>query len=456
MRELLLIARREYLAYVGAWGFWVSLLTTPVIIGVIAFMPLLLRQAEPVRPIAVIATEAGDFATVRAALEEAPDPLQDSADLEGARRAMEDPPERTRAPPSAARFIVVPPPAEKVEALRPYLTGEQRLSDGSRLYAAIFVRREGAQISLDYWSGNLTDQSALTRVRRALTEQMRLDALAKIGLSESEASALAEIRPTVARFDPRAREEGKAVSFKDSAPFILAFALAFVLWGAVISIANMLLSGVIEEKSNRILDSLLSSATPLQVLIGKLLGVALVSATLFGIWGVLGGAAVSVASAQSAEVRDFVFAAGAPQLLPLFVLCFFAGYLMFGAILISLGSLCDTVQEAQTLIGPVIMVMIVPVLLFGPAIENPNSPVVAAANWFPLFTPFLTMLRAPAGLEPIEIAGLIALMLLTVVVVLWGASKVFRAGVSGEISVSELRKRFFPDKAERVGGTPKS
>jgi ABC-2 type transport system permease protein len=117
---------------------------------------------------------------------------------------------------------------------------------------------------------------------------------------------------------------------------------------------------------------------------------------------------------------------------------------MFGALFLAIGSLCESMQEAQTLLGPVILVLIMPVLTFAPAFENPASPVVRIASWIPLFTPFLTPLRAAAGLDPVEAAGLVAVMGAAIVLILIGAGRVFQAGVSGAATAADIRKRFAP------------
>ncbi|MEQ1570379.1 MAG: ABC transporter permease, partial [Myxococcota bacterium] len=101
--------------------------------------------------------------------------------------------------------------------------------------------------------------------------------------------ALDALDPAMMQFDPRPSAPGGEVTRRARAPYFAAIALALVLWTVVFSVANMLLSGVIEEKSNKILDTILTSDSPLQMLIGKLLGVAAVSLTLFFFWGVLGG-----------------------------------------------------------------------------------------------------------------------------------------------------------------------
>src|SRR5262249_27382736 len=217
----------------------------------------------------------------------------------------------------------------------------------------------------------------------------------------------------------------------------------FVLWSIVFSVANMLLSGVIEEKSNKILDSLLTSVTPIQLLVGKLLGVAAVSLTLFLFWGLLGGTLLNGAALHLGESVLGQIAAPFldPRLLAAFLIGFFFGYLMYGAIFLALGSICESIQEAQTLLGPIALVLAVPMMLVAPALDNPNSPVVAAASWVPLFTPFMLLMRAPAGLSWGEIAGMAAVMLGAVLIVLALASRVFSAGVANQLSLSSWRKK---------------
>jgi ABC-2 type transport system permease protein len=230
------------------------------------------------------------------------------------------------------------------------------------------------------------------------------------------------------------------VTVRQRAPFYAALALAFILWSVVFSVANMLLTGVIEEKSNKILDTLLTSVTPLEMLAGKLLGVAAVSATLFLFWGALGGALLGMAAERAGDsiLGQVAAAFLEPRLIAAFAVGFVAGYLMYGAIFLALGSLCESIQEAQTLLGPVALVLAMPMLLITPALDNPNAPIVEAASWVPLFTPFLLLIRAPSGLGWIEIAGMGVLMIAAVAIVLALAARVFRAGVVDQLSLSSL------------------
>lgn len=447
MREIYLIARREYLAYVGAWGFWASLLATPLIIAALALAPLLLTASEPTRH-AVVLGDPADAAVIAAALNRE-EPTGDRAGLAGVEAG---PAQAATAPgPSRPRWRVVPAPANNIDGLRPYLTGQQTLAvDGAeaKLFAAFIVRREGSAVALEYWSMNVTDPSASQRARRALAATMRTEALAARGVAAADAAAIQALSPQFTHFDPRSADgsTGAPVSARDRAPFGAAFVLAFILWTAVISVANMLLTSTIEEKSNKILDNLLTCAAPAQILAGKLMGVAALSVTLFAFWGLMGGGAIALGAQSSPQAKTVLDAVLDPTLLAAFGFCFAIGYLMYGALFLAVGSLCETIQEAQTLVGPLFLLMAIPVVMFAPAVENPGSPAVAALSWFPLFTPFLLLLRTPAGLGVGEAAGLFAVMTLTLALTIWGAGRVFRAGATGQLTMTQLREALFGGK----------
>jgi ABC-2 type transport system permease protein len=166
----------------------------------------------------------------------------------------------------------------------------------------------------------------------------------------------------------------------------------------------------------------------------------MVSATLFLFWGALGGGLLSVASNEMGQsaIGQIADAFLEPQLIAAFAIGFVAGYLMYGAIFLALGSLCESMQEAQTLLGPVALVLALPMMLITPAIDNPSAPIIEAASWVPIFTPFLMLIRAPAGLSWMEIAGQGALTFGAVLLILFIAARIFRAGVSNQASVSGL------------------
>src|SRR5690606_11433255 len=306
MSPVLLVARRDYLAYIGAWGFWLSLLTAPLIIAALLFGPILLARAEPPRALAILAERSTDADAVKAAFaasalrdargeiraylaaaapsSEAPalaafDAAADRRAAIAAARAVvaeRAPNALTAFPAPLPRYQIVDPPADDILALRPYLDGTQLLSNGGALYGALHLRRDaqGAPV-IEYWSTALNHDEPTNLAHRAMRLEMQREALTSQGLAPTEAERLQGFDPQIVQFDPRS-SGAEGVTLRERAPFFAALALAFVLWSIVFSVANMLLNGVIEEKSNKILDTLLTSVSPMQMLMGKLLGVAAV------------------------------------------------------------------------------------------------------------------------------------------------------------------------------------
>jgi len=473
MSPVFLVARREYLAYVGAWGFWLSLLTAPLIIGLLLFGPVLLARAEPPRVLAVVAEQAADATAVRTAFADssrreargeirayleatAPAIALDAmaafdaapnraAGIEAARVVVSrQAPNAVGAfPTPTERYQLVQAPTEDIQAMRAYLDGTQALPGGRQLYGALNIRRVDGAPVIEYWSVNLSHEEPSNIARRAMRLAMQREALTAQGLAAEEADRLDSFDPQVAQFDPRPSAGAGEVTLRERAPFYAALALSFILWSVVFSVANMLLSGVIEEKSNKILDTLLTSVSPLQILVGKLIGVAMVSLTLFLFWGALGGGLLTLAAERAGDSIFGQIAAAflEPRLIAAFLFGFVFGYIMYGAIFLSLGSLCESLQEAQTLLGPVALVLAVPMMLITPAMDNPNAPIVEAASWVPIFTPFLLLIRAPSGLGWAEIAGMGALMAGSAFLILLLAARVFRAGVVDQVSMSSWRGR---------------
>ncbi len=489
MRAIFLIARREYLSYVATWGFWLSLLAVPAFAAIGAGVPALIEGSQPVRYFSVVdetgrgmgdmvrarldaerrhearqrleimARASGGEAAARAALEAFdadPDGLSGldgaiaAANLGGARGALTS---------GSSRRYLVDAPGASLDDLRPYLTGERTVStpEGERALFAVFVMRPQADggIAMDYVSANLTSTGLRSDVTAFVRDYLRRDALETRGLSPLEADALLTLSPDVTTLDARPGAAADAeVTTADRAPFVVAVIMAFVLWMAVFSVANMLLTSLIEEKGGKIIEVLMSTARFQDILIGKLAGVAAMSFTLFAVWGVVGagltvfaGAALSGADPRLMEV---ISAVADPQLLLAAVVFFIAGYLMFGAIFLALGSLCDTLQDAQTLMGPVIWMLILPLLFLFFSLEASDSLFVRAASWVPLWTPFLMMARLPSDPPLWELLGSGALMVLTTALVLWGAGMVFRQGALGQANADSFKRWF------RFGRKPKT
>lgn len=482
MRHVYLIARREYLSYVATWGFWVSLGMIPVFLMLGLAMPLLLERASPTRNFAVIDQDGRYKAAIARNLNaESEDQVrivlqglaQTGVNPDGmaaARKALDEgasPDEVARhlGPQGRAailalkqNFRMVPAPANTPDGLRPYLLGKQQImvnGKPDKLSAAVFIHRNAdGEVMVQKWSTNVTGQKLERLLRRAIGEQMQVDGFENAGVSVDLVKSITSRRPKIQELSPEKASDAAEVTAADRYPFVMAVMFAFVLWSVVFSVANMLLTSVIEEKSNKILDSLLSAVPLRAILMGKLAGVAAVSFTLLAGWAMAGlvttSIAGSVVDADTGKLGGLLHAAMQPDLLLPFFGYFVFGYLMFGSIYLALGSLCETLQEAQTLMSPMIFLMMVPMLSLTVAISDPQSPALSILSWVPLFTPYMMMARLPTDPPLWQILGTSALMIATTLVVIGLATRIFRQGAMHQAGADYFRQ-WFKRRFNRAG-----
>jgi ABC-2 type transport system permease protein len=405
MFRLLRIARREYLSYLKTPGFWLSLLVAPLIGAVSGYAPTLMEKSSPIRQIAVV-----DFAHAAAF----------GPALTSSARSMKL---RIVAPPGD--IAAAPDPDAARVAIKPYIAGERFMANGQKLDAAVILTGAPAQLSVDLWTRDIADVGLSTVVTQAATRVQRSDRLASLGIDPAKLAAV-EAPATVREFSPKAASGGQ-VSLGDRLPTFAALALAFLLWTLVITGASILLTSVIEEKSNRVLEVLLSSASVAEILGGKILGVAALAATILVVWGTAGAIAVARFAPPDIahQLLDTLVNRG---LILEFAVYFVFGYLMYASIFVAIGAFCETPREAQTLVGPLMVILSLPIVFLSQAIRHPDTPLLHWLSWAPPFTPFLMIVRVAAGAPPWEIAGTLALMVVTSVIVVWISARAFRAG----------------------------
>ncbi len=468
MRNIYLIARREFLSYVATWGFWLSLLSVPMFMGLGFGMPILIENSQPTRYYVLVDETGGRLE--QAVYDQIDATRAEQAEAMEAARAMAgnmlgDNPQVQAALESSMQlsdddYIRVSPADTSLDALRPYLTGQAELEtqDGPQsLFAAIYLSEPSpGQIEIDYWSTNLTDGSLRTTIRNALRDHMQLEHLVQAGVDAALIEAAEDLSPTVRELNPQRSAETAEVSETERLPIFVGVATAFGLWVVIFSVVNMLLTAMIEEKGNKVLEMMLASARHHEILTGKLLGVAAVSATLLIFWGGLasiGGLAIqqlmAAADIPAAEILAALFD---PALLGPAIGYFIVGYLMYGAVFLAIGSLCETIQDAQTLMSPMMLVMMMPLFLVMMAIEAPDSPVVAIASWIPLWTPFIMLVRLPQDIGMIEIIGSTLGMVVTAMIVIWGAGVLFRMGALNQANQDTVKSWFqFGGKKKAAG-----
>ncbi|CAN5319831.1 ABC transporter permease [soil metagenome] len=447
MKRILLIARREYLAYARTVGFWLSLLAFPVFAVLGGAVPILMKTSEPMRTVAVIEQGPGSqglSAAVRDALASDARRRQERQ-AEAAEKAARAGGQTSAAGNAIAslskptmRLVPVPadiasatPGPEQDAVVRRHL--DRDAPEADKLSAVVFLTRHEGTPAARVWTARATDDTVEDFVRDALKEFNRRAVFEAQGIDPSVVERAEDFRPTVTAFSPRAASGGE-VSFKDKLPSIIGLIGGFLLWSLIITGASMLLNSVMEEKSNKILEVLLSSASATEILTGKVLGVALLTLTVMAAWGGIGAfGLISTAPAQAAQVAEILWSGG---LLAWFTAFMVGGYLMYAVLFAAMGSFCETPRDAQTLMGPIMMVLVVPMITMQMALTSPDAPLIRILSWIPPFTPFLMMARMPSHPPLYESIGALAAMFAFALFMVWVAGRAFRAGALSDVKLS--------------------
>jgi ABC-2 type transport system permease protein len=419
MSRLLAIAVREYLAFVRTVGFWLSMCLMPAGLLIAIYATSMTGKVAPPPQVAVVDLSGGGFTP---ALVE----------------ALESPADASQRP----AVIVAAPGAPFASAdaaagaLRPYLAGETRTPGGARLDAVAIVSGTAVDPALNLWTRNIVEPGLKGRLAGALADAVRHARLAASGLTSAQIAAIDAYQPQVAQFSPKS--EAGRVSARDNLPAFVGLAMGFVLYALTLTGAGILLNSVIEEKSNRILEVLLTSASVPEIIGGKILGAAAVTASAMIVWATVAGFGFFGRDPRMlGEIASVLMHNG---LIFYFALYFVGGYLMYATLFTTIGAFCETPRDAQTLLGPLMILLTVPIVFMGQAVTHPDAPILRLLSWIPPFTPFLMAARAASGPPLWEIAGTAAMMFAVTALELWVAGRAFRTGAlaSGRLDLRLL------------------
>lgn len=208
-------------------------------------------------------------------------------------------------------------------------------------------------------------------------------------------------------------------------------AFVYLLWISIFTVAQMLLTNTVEEKSNRLMEVLLSSVSPIQLMVGKIVGIAATGLAMLGSWMVFFYLATKyLPLLLDIDVGfDLSVIAADPVYIGSFLVYFLLGYLFYAAVLVGIGSACNSLKEAQNLMMPVTLLLMVPLAAMVPISRDPNGMLAKVLSYFPPFTPFVMMNRAAGPPTVMEYVITSVLMVAAVAAVMWAAAKVFRVGV---------------------------
>jgi ABC-2 type transport system permease protein len=340
-------------------------------------------------------------------------------------------------------------PSELSEKLKPYLRGKAEVDvdgESTELFAAVIipadafeqiVRPGGMPVlpgaekrGLEYWSSNLADDDLKDVVERAVNDEIRRLEYLEKGMDADSVQAVQRTHMPFASLNPKKQAGEEAVSMADKIRQWAPAGFVYLLWIAIFTISQMLLNNTIEEKSNRIIEVLLSSVTPGELMMGKLGGIAMVGLTMIGAWILSLLAILQFKAGQEAELAgELLTVLMGSGLLTYFVVYFLLGYLLYAGAFLAIGSLCNTLKEAQNMMGPIMVIMIVPLMTMAFIPKEPNGTLATVLSWIPPYTPFVMMNRAAADPPMFDRVGTMILLIATTAFVLWLSGRIFRIGI---------------------------
>ncbi|MBM3316903.1 MAG: ABC transporter permease [Candidatus Eisenbacteria bacterium] len=409
-----LIGLREYLAFVRTKTFILSVLMLPLIFALAFGLPALMESApKPPRSFTILDL-TGRYG------EALSEQLLARHGTPGRIVPIEMRAYRW-VPPAE---LPLPPEAEaRADALR-----EMAMAD--EIFAYFVVRAEGEGYRLDFYTQDPSAERLARLVRGILDETIAVDRLAPlVGEAETVRRAL---RGATLEVHAVTKEGVQVSGAAQVARAYAPIAFVYLLWIAILSMSSHLLTSTIEEKTSRIAEVILSSAAPSEFLGGKLLGLAGAGLTMIACW-ILTAMAITtvVPSPLLKQVFSGLGSAFDPLTILGFLVFFLLGFFFYAALHLAIGSVCNTIREAQSLMQPVMIVMMIPLFLMVYVANNPDHIVAVLGSLFPPFTPFLMMNRIPANPAPPLWQILLAagLMVLATWGVVRAAAKVFRIGI---------------------------
>ena len=214
-------------------------------------------------------------------------------------------------------------------------------------------------------------------------------------------------------------EEGDHLKLRMIVPVVL----MMLLWTISFTSGNYVLTTTIEEKSNKVMEVLLSAVSPMQLMAGKILGQAAVAGLMLVMYG-----GIAVLGLFALAMGDLV----SMNLLVLSCAYFVIAYFTIATLMAAIGSAVTELRDAQSLMGPAVVVLCLPLLLWIPINNNPSSTFAVVAGLTPPLVPFVMTLRVAASPEPLPAWEIITSLILgggTVVFMLWLCARIFRIGV---------------------------
>jgi len=411
MRNMFIIARREYLERIRSKAFIVMTILLPAIMFGLTVVPtfLMLRNTGETKHIAVIASNKTKGEMVR-------DQLAKAAEARATAVANATGMNRRNNAQEKVKYqvdIVTDTSQAQKDALTDKVKKKQ-------LDGAVFAGDDDLKTGkVSFVNRDVSNTNTKDDVENALTRTFRQSFLGSKGLTQEDIETSFK-RVEVVSTNPEGISNPLAV-------FFTAFAMVMIMYVTVLMYGINVMRAIIEEKTSRVMEVMLASARPMEMMGGKIIGVGAVGLTQVAIWATAAGAYFSFnLMASGSSLHNII----SIKLLIFFAVFFLLGYILYSTLCAAIGAMVNSDQEAQQLQFIVMAPLIVSIVLMGSIIQSPNGPTAVWASLFPLTAPLIMFLRVCIEMPPVWQIGLsMGLMALTAYVLVFLCARIYRVGV---------------------------
>jgi ABC-2 type transport system permease protein len=401
MHKIWLIIKREYLVRVRKKSFIVMTLVGPLLMAALLIVPTYLaNESQEIRAIAI---EEDGF--------EFSNQLEDTEFL---------------------NFSKIP--SEEASLLKTNF-------EENAYYALLYIEEENFTL----YSNQQISLSVSNNIENQLEKIIEHQKLKAAGI---DLTILTEAESTVKIITKIISEDGNTSNSQAEASMGIGFICGILIYMFIFMYGTMVMRGVIEEKTSRIVEVIISSVKPFQLMMGKILGVALVGLTQFVLWILLTFILATIAEfafidasnmttelnpeQQSIILSEISNLTGGINLLQIFIsfiFYFLAGYLMYSALFAAVGSAVDAEADTQQFVLPITIPLLLSFILIQPIMENPDGPLAFWMSIIPFTSPVIMMVRLPFGVANWELALSAGVLILSFVLTTWLAGKIYRTGI---------------------------
>lgn len=445
MNNIPLVIRREYVTRVRKKSFWILTLIVPILLALVYAIPVYMALRPMEKTVVMVADESGVFGGL----------------------------DRDDVARSDSHFSSTDKIEYRYAATLDY--ARRAMDSDNEVSAIVYIRSRASEaLPTDaclYYKRDLPSQQVRSDVDRQLQRILRNRLLQAHGISDDE---YAMITGTKINLRTQDLETGREAFTEVKT--VLGLVLAMLIYIAIFMFGSQVMRGVVEEKSNRIIEVIICSVKPFHLMMGKVIGIALVGLTQFMLWVVLTGIAVVGIQASNSDIFSNATAkhditeiatkgseatlqmqnsadmADVPQLIegiasidfgvivPVFFFFFIFGYLLYATLFAAAGAMSDTDTDTSLFSLPVTIPLLAVILLLPAMIEAPSGTMSQVLSIVPFTSPVAMMLRIPFGVPMWQLWLSMALLIITFPLCTWLAAKIYRATILRYNILAKFRK----------------